>query len=105
MPFDWILGAITVWRLSSLLSFERGPGDIFLRIRKLAGIIHDDEGRPTEWPHKFLPEVISFIWCNSVWIAGCWVTAYYLLPVVTIFISLIFALSAGAILINKVIRG
>jgi hypothetical protein len=105
MLLDFMIGVLAVWRLSSLLAFEKGPFDIFINLRKLVGISHDDEGLPDEWPHKFLPEVIHCIWCNSIWIGFFWAVSYSILESPTIFLSLPFALSAGAIFLNKVIRG
>ena len=55
------------WRVASLLTQEAGPGQVFLRLRRMAGIRHDDSGLPTEWPETFLASLLSCIWCTSVW--------------------------------------
>lgn len=55
------------WRLAVLLVKERGPWDISLRLRCLVGIEHNDSGEPISWPEKFLPSLLTCLWCASVW--------------------------------------
>jgi len=55
------------WRLAIFLVKERGPWDISLRLRCLAGIEHNDNGESVSWPEKFLPSLLTCPWCASVW--------------------------------------
>jgi hypothetical protein len=106
MPLiDFIIGIMTVYRLSSLLSYENGPFEIFVRIRRWAGIMHDDEGIPIQWPRTFFGELLSCLWCNSVWMGFFWIVAYCIHRDLTIYSSVLLALSTGAIIINRWTRG
>ena len=55
------------WRIASLLTQEVGPGQVFLRLRRMIGIRHDDSGVPSEWPETFQASLLSCIWCTSIW--------------------------------------
>lgn len=61
------------WRIAALLSYERGPFHVFLKLRSVLGFTHDENGQPDAWPDGFFPELISCVWCLSLWIAaGMW---------------------------------
>jgi len=102
---DFVIGILAVFRLSSLLTYEKGPLDVFIRWRRFVGITHDDAGLPIEWPETFLAGLTSCVWCNSVWIGGFWSVAYLISRDVTVFGSLFLALSSGAVIVNRWIRG
>ncbi len=65
----WI--GMAVWRISSLLVHEDGPWDVFVRLRKLAGVSSGPD--PVE---GFLTNLLSCVWCTSLWVApvmwGLW---------------------------------
>lgn len=73
--FELILLSLATWRITSLLTEEDGPADIFVRLRK----------------HYNPLGVLDCFWCTSIWVAWA--------------ISLDFikglALSALAIIIQK----
>ena len=75
---------------------EPGPFRIFIRIRELTGITHDVDGNAEMIPDGFFSEVLSCVWCCSIW-AGIFWTASYLLCGYTLYLALPFALSAVAI--------
>lgn len=98
-----LLAILAVWRLSSLLTrpTDSGPFEIFARLRDATGIKYDERG------HCVHPawNPLCCIWCASMWVA---------LPVTIYFwayknynfvesIILWFALSAGAIIMERVI--
>lgn len=97
-----MLGLAT-WRLTSLLSIERGPKDVFVKLRELMGITHYDSGIPFEYPDKFWAQLFSCVWCLSVWVAGTMVLLYIFLPNIAIYFSLWLGLSTITILLNKVL--
>lgn len=97
---EFIILALATWRLSSLLTEETGPGDIFLKIRELAGITHMEK-EVYEIPEKFLPELLSCIWCASIWIAILITVSYLLYPHVTVAVCMPFALSAATIFLQN----
>lgn len=85
-----IVAGLATWRLSSLLLYESGPLDIFMRLRSAV----ENEGLgPAP-----LRQLFSCMWCMSPWVglvcAVLMLTEYWvaLLP---------FALSAVAILVDQ----
>lgn len=96
-----ILGSAT-WRLSSLLaSKETGPFDVFKRIREKAGITHDIDGNISIVPHRFFAELLSCVWCASIWVGAFWGCFFAIAPQICIIAATIFALSTIAILIDR----
>ena len=68
-----VLVGAAAWRISSLLSTERGPFDIFLKFREFLEIGHNAKGEPDVWPDSFLPKMLSCVWCSSLYTAvGMW---------------------------------
>lgn len=78
-----ILIGLASWRMAHLLTFEEGPGLIFMRLRTAVGV---KEG-PGEQSSGFFPLAFSCMWCMSVWTtllaAGIW----YLEPVAVMVIA------------------
>lgn len=97
MPVNLIILALATWRVSSLLVNEAGPWDAFRRIRELAGIEHDEEGKIYLVPERFFAQVLSCVWCASLWVGGGWTLVGFLAPTMTQWLALPFVLSAGAI--------
>ena len=96
---DFIILGLATWRLSSLLVNEKGPFDMFVAIRKLAGIEHDKFGDPYMIPENFFSGVLSCIWCASLWTGTFWMLVYKLLPFWEVF-AYPFALSAIALIVQ-----
>ena len=71
---------LAIWRLSSLLMKERGPFDLFVRVRKLIGVKHYDDGTPLSYKDNFFGNLFSCCWCLSVWIAFAYTAFYIFLP-------------------------
>lgn len=98
-PTPLLLYGLATWRMSSLLVRERGPWDLFVRVRALAGISHTEEGKPFEIPDNVLAGILSCTWCCSVWVAIPWAIAY---PGTWIEkIAAVFAISAVAIIVDR----
>jgi hypothetical protein len=95
-----ILG-LACWRLSSLFVEEKGPFGIFLRIRKMVGIERVQDGMPFDvWPNTLLGELLSCVWCFSVWASAMLVLAYIFLPQITMYFATWLTLSTIAIVVN-----
>lgn len=99
-----IIAILATWRLSAMLSYEAGPFNVFIEIRELAGIIHDDFGQKNIVPPTFWAELLDCVWCLSVWI-GAFVAVLVWLNPVLVWLFLPFALSAGAIIVEKINHG
>lgn len=67
LPTVIILG-LAAWRISALIAYERGPLDVFLRLRTRLGFEHDDAGEPTMIPDRWL--ILGCVWCLGIWVAG-----------------------------------
>jgi hypothetical protein len=77
---------MATWRISSLLVNEEGPAGGFSRLRSFTG--------------RFT-ELLTCIWCCSVWVGLGFTFLYWYLPGVIFWVALPFALSAGAIAWDK----
>jgi len=81
-----IILALATWRISSLITDEGGPFQIFERWRNFA----------TNYTGLF-----DCIWCFSVWMGTLITIAYFIWPYYTFWLSVPFALSAIAIALEK----
>jgi hypothetical protein len=95
---ELVVLALATWRLTSLLVWEDGPFDIFARLRHGLGVRYDETGQRygTNW---FAKGVICPA-CASVWFGAVWGIAY-LLYQPTWYVALPFALSAGAMTLER----
>lgn len=85
--YSFLLGILSVWRITHLLHAEDGPWDGVVRLRQRAG-----EG--------FWGQMLDCFYCLSVWIAAPF--AIFLGQTLSERILLWPALSAGAILLERV---
>lgn len=99
----FLIFCLATWRIASLLVREAGPFDIFIHIRELTGVKHDEDGNIFMLPDNFFAGVLSCVWCCSIWIAIGWVALWSFWPDVAIYASIPFGVSAGAILVDRVL--
>lgn len=63
----FVLCALAVWRLTSLLYREDGPFDMFPRLRKWVGVYYDEhsvmQGR------NVVARAMTCFWCLSLWVS------------------------------------
>jgi hypothetical protein len=85
--YRFLLGMLSVWRMTHLLQAEDGPWDLVVRLRRRAG-----EG--------FWGQLLDCFYCLSMWIAAP--LALFLGDKLSERILLWPALSAGAILLERV---
>ena len=105
MPItELIILSFAVWRIASLFVHEDGPLYIFRKLRELAGITHDAEGDHLIVPETFICQLLSCVWCFSIWVSIFMVVCLYFLPDATILIALPFALSGIAVWINSAVH-
>ena len=103
---DLIVLSLAAWRIANLIvdDSEDGPFDVLIKIRHLLGIRYDSKGRmlSVDQPpvYRELGRAASCMMCLSLWI-GLLLT---LIPSDFRIILLPFAISAGALLINKQIK-
>ena len=95
---DFVILSLAVWRLSAMLSQEKGPWDVFAKLRERLGVKEDELSRyGTSQPSM----LIVCLWCLSVWIGFIVAVFYYFLPGETVAVALVLSLSSGAILIEE----
>lgn len=63
-----LTGILATWRITSLFVSERGPYDVFGRLRDAAGITFDEASQPVS--ANELARALLCVWCTSVYIGG-----------------------------------
>jgi len=100
---ELIVMALATYRISSLLVHEEGPFNVFGRFRTLLGIYWDQYSEPQA--NNMIGRAFTCVWCLSLWVAIALVVAHYLSPFYTFWLTLPFALSAVAIVIERFANG
>lgn len=95
-----ILMPFATWRITSFLVVEKGPFNIFDKLRILIGIRYNEMNEI--YGKNMIAEGLTCIWCASVWVAFGFVVLYYFLPNVSFWIELPFAISSIAIFIERI---
>lgn len=98
-----ILG-LAVWRISSLLTYERGPFHVFEWIRTRARVKHNELGKVSVVPDTFLGELLTCVWCISPYVALTLTVLYLSFGSVILWACYPLALSAIAILTHRFAR-
>jgi hypothetical protein len=88
--YSFLLGTLSVWRITHLLHAEDGPWEAAVWLRRLAG-------------DGFWGQLLDCFYCLSVWIAAPFAVLLGRKPVERLLLWT--ALSAGAILTNSVLGG
>ena len=86
-----VIYILATWRIVSLISVEKGPFDIFRKLRRRI-----ETG-------SFIDRLIECTWCVSLWVAFGWLIFGIRYPNIAIWVALPFAFSTGAILIDGII--
>ena len=91
---DYLILALSTWRISSLLTnqSERGPFAVLDRLHSWAGNNNSE-----------VAQALSCLWCASIWVGLVVTTAYYFAPEIVRWILLPFALSAMAIAVDRMV--
>lgn len=96
----YLILALATWRISSLLVGEMGPGNVFEKMRYWLGVRYDaDKNRHGS---NMVAEVFTCVWCLSIWVGVIIAVAFLLIPNTTTWLAMPFALSAAAIVVDKV---
>lgn len=98
---NFLILALATWRITNLFVWERGPYDIFGRLRNLLRIIRITlpDGKEINDSENELGKLFSCIWCLSPYIA----LVLFLINTTTVghAIVTIFALSSVTIVVDK----
>jgi len=94
---------LATWRITSLLVSEEGPFYILERLRYIIGIRYDESSE--RYGKHELARAFLCVWCLSIWVGIALAVAYLIASKATILISFPFALSAAAIVIERLANG
>lgn len=102
MAITIILMALATWRLANMLADtnQSGPFDMLDWLRSKLGVRFDQMSQP--YGSNSLSKGLLCIYCNSVWFGTAYTLVYLLSPDWALYLSLPLALSAAAILLEKV---
>jgi len=95
---DYLILAMATWRLSNLLVNEDGPGNMFARLRNLAGVQEHFDVQPNT-----VAGVFACIWCMSIWVGAMFGMLWQAWPNATMWLALPLALSAAVIAMDRVL--
>ena len=103
---DFLILTFATWRLSSLLvdPEDDGPWEVFGKLRHLVGVRHD-QASGLFFGKNVVAQAFMCVFCMSVWIGIAIAILYTSYPSIMVMASLPFALSAGAIVLERIING
>ena len=103
---DIVVLMLATWRLSSLLvdPEDDGPWEMFGKLRHLVGVRHD-QASGLFFGRNVVAQAFMCVFCMSVWIGIAIAILYTSFPSIMVMASLPFALSAGAIVLERIING
>lgn len=99
----FLILTLATWRISSLIVNELGPANIFEHMRHRIGVRYSESG--IRYGENVIAEAFICIWCLSVWVGLALGIVWTFNGAIASIISVPFALSGGAILIEKYING
>lgn len=95
----YLILTLATWRITSLLVNEYGPFNLLERMRYRLGVRYDESLQRIGT--NVVAEAFTCMWCLSVWVGLVLSIALYAMPVLSVWLLLPFALSAGAIVIER----
>lgn len=95
--------SLATWRITAFLVLEDGPWGIFVKFRRWVGVEVDINGNQVGM--NAFAEMIACIWCTSVWVGLIAFIAWYFMPRAVMTLSVPFALSGGAIVVQEFLNG
>lgn len=89
---------LLTWRITALITYDKGPHDVLARIRATIGVYYDEHSirRGKNW----VADMLNCHFCASLWIglivAALWIQDWS-------FIAVGFVLSAGSLIVNQIV--
>lgn len=99
---DVIVAALATWRISHMLLYENGPFRALRRLRVMLGVMYYSDDSNDVASSKY--EITTCVWCLSVWVGAVVGVLWLLTPVWSFWVTLPFALSAGAVVLDKLVK-
>lgn len=88
---------LLTWRITVLITFDRGPADVLARFRSIMGVTYDEfsQRQATNW----FAEMLNCHFCSSFWIGLAVALVWYK---DWSFIIVGLALSAGSLIVDSI---
>jgi len=99
-PWAFVILALAVFRVTSLLVREDGPWEVFARLRHAVGVRYSAAN--VAMGTNELAKGLTCMWCASVWIGAAFSLAFLTMPEWTFLMSLPLAMSALTVGIERV---
>jgi hypothetical protein len=101
----FIILGLAVWRVSNMLADtdQSGPFELLDRARAWAGVRYASDNTPY-WKSRTLASGLMCVRCSSMWFGILATVCFIINTPVTIFVSLPFALSAVAFLVQEFVK-
>lgn len=99
---SFITIGLAAWRISSLFAAEDGPANIFAKFRSFVGVRYDELSQPVGT--NIIADAFTCVWCLSVWVCVFAFISWLIVPTVTFYISIPFALSTVVIMLESYIN-
>lgn len=97
---NFLIVALAVWRIASLLANEEGPFDVFEKFRDLIGVRYDENSE--RYGTNVVADAFTCVWCLSIWIG--FIAAIYQANTVIDWAFRALALSTVAIIIEEMVN-
>lgn len=97
---NFLIVALAVWRIASLLANEEGPFDVFEKFRDLIGVRYDENSE--RYGTNVVADAFTCVWCLSIWIG--FIVAIYQANTVIDWAFRALALSTVAIIIEEMVN-
>lgn len=101
-PVDFVVLSLATWRLTSLVVKEDGPWDFLARLRHGVGVRYNENS--TAFGLNVVGAAVACMWCASVWVGAAVCILYLLSRTTTLILCLPLALSAAALIVERMAR-
>lgn len=101
---DVIFLSLACWRISKLITSETGPARLLERMREWAGVrveVFEDGSEEVMVSPGSLGELVTCMWCTSVWVGAAATTLYVFSPRTAVVVAMPFFFSAMTVLTEK----
>lgn len=100
-PVDFLVLSLATWRLTSLVVKEDGPWNILARLRHRVGVRYNENS--TAFGLNVVGAAFACTWCASVWVGAAVCILYLLLRTTALVVCLPLALSAAALIVERMV--
>lgn len=102
--FHFVVLALAVWRLSTMLVKEDGPWMMLEHLRLKMGLQppqHPAMGRETDPPGQMPGSILNCVWCTSIYIGSFFTLLFAFNRRIALWAATPFALSAVSCMIDR----